>query len=214
MLELRVTMKAIDWRLCLVADMAAAGKRDLVAIVQEAAAAGATIIQLRGKNCKTREFLALAVRIASFLKPKGIPLIVNDRADIALACEADGLHLGQQDIPLVFARKILGQNRLIGISVNTIEEAQTAEKEGADYVGVGPVYFTSSKDKLPTILGLEGLRSVRDKVHIPILAIGGLTAENARAVISAGADGIAVISAIMGEDDISEATKSLLSVLS
>ena len=214
MLELRVTMKAIDWRLCLVADMEAAGKRDLVAIIQESVEAGATMIQLRGKNCTTQEFLDLAVRISGFLNPKGIPLIVNDRADIALACEADGLHLGQQDIPLVFARKILGQNRLIGISVNTIEEAQTAEKEGADYVGVGPVYFTSSKDKLPTILGLEGLRSVRENVHIPILAIGGLTAENARAVISAGADGIAVISAIMGEDDISEATKSLLSVLS
>ena len=213
MLELRVTMKAIDWRLCLVADMEAAGKRDLVAIIQESVEAGATMIQLRGKNCTTREFLDLAVRISGFLNPKGIPLIVNDRADIALACEADGLHLGQQDIPLFFARKILGQNRLIGISVNTIEEAQTAEKEGADYVGVGPVYFTSSKDKLPTILGLEGLRSVREKVHIPILAIGGLTTENSRAVISAGADGIAVISAIMGEDDISEATKSLLSVL-
>ena len=207
-------MIKIDWRLCLVADTEAAGKRDLFVIVEEAVEAGATMIQLRGKNCKTREFLDLGVQITALLKPKGIPLIINDRADIALACEADGLHLGQQDIPLVFARKILGQNRLIGISVNTIEEAQMAEREGADYVGVGPVYFTSSKDKLPTILGLEGFRSVKEKVHIPILAIGGITAENARAVISSGADGIAVISAIMGEDDISSATKNLLSALS
>ena len=214
MLELRITMKMIDWRLCLVADMTAAGKRDLVAIVHEATTAGATMIQLRGKNCETQEFLVMAIHIADLLKPIGIPLIINDRADIALASEADGLHLGQQDIPLGFARKMLGKNRLIGISVNTIEEAQTAEKEGADYVGVGPVYFTSSKDKLPTLLGLEGLRSVREKVHIPILAIGGITAENAKAVITAGADGIAVISAIMGEEDISKATKSLLSVLS
>ena len=125
----------------------------------------------------------------------------------------DGLHLGQQDIPLFFAHKILGQNRLIGISANTIEEAQTAEREGADYVGVGPVFFTSSKDKLPTILGLEGLGSIREKIHIPILAIGGINPENARAVISAGADGIAVISAIMGENDIGEATKNLLTAL-
>jgi thiamine-phosphate pyrophosphorylase len=214
MLELRITMKAIDWRLCLVADMEAAGKRDLVAIVQEATAAGATMIQLRGKNCNMREFLDLAVQIADLLKPIGIPLIINDRADIALACEADGLHLGQQDLPLANAREILGNERLIGISVNTLDEARKAEQGGADYIGVGPIYFTASKEKLPAILGLDGLRTCRKKVQIPILAIGGITAGNAKAVISAGADGIAVISAIMGENDISKATKSLLSVLS
>ena len=207
-------MKKIDWRLCLVADMDAAGKRDLVEIIRKAAGAGATMIQFRGKNCESREFLDSAARISGFLKPKGIPLIINDRADIALACEADGLHLGQQDIPLFYARKILGPNRLIGISVNTIAEAQSAEKEGADYLGVGPVYFTSSKDKLPTTLGLEGLRAIREKVRVPILAIGGITFQNAGAVISSGADGVAVISAIMGEEDISKATKNLLSVLS
>jgi thiamine-phosphate pyrophosphorylase len=207
-------MKKIDWRLCLVADMEAAGKRDIMAIVQEAAAAGVTLVQLRGKHCEAREFLDVAVRMNGLLKPKGIPLIINDRSDIALACEADGLHIGQQDIPLFYARKILGQNRLIGISVNTIEEAHTAEKEGADYVGVGPVYFTSSKDKIPTILGLEGLRAIREQVRIPILAIGGVTVKNARAVVDSGADGIAVISAIMGKDDIAKAAKNLLSVLS
>jgi thiamine-phosphate pyrophosphorylase len=213
-LELSIPMKPIDWRLCLVADKEAAGTRDLVAIVEEAAGAGATLIQLRAKNCETREFLDLAIRISGFLKPLGIPLIINDRADIALACDARGLHLGQQDIPLLFARKILGPNRLIGISVNTIEEAQSAEKQGADYLGVGPVFFTSSKDKIPAILGLEGLRAIREKVGIPILAIGGVDRQNAAAVMSSGADGIAVISAILGEGDIEKATKSLLSVLS
>ncbi len=212
--KMRVTMKKIDWRLCLIADRDAAGKRNLFAIVQEATEAGATMIQLRCKNCKSREFLDLAVSISGFLKSRGIPLIINDRADIALACEADGLHLGQQDIPLFHARKILGPNRLIGISINTIAEAQKAEKEGADYVGVGPVYFTSSKDKLPAILGLEGLRAIREKVRIPILAVGGINRQNARAVISSGADGIAVISAITREKDIRKATKNLLSVLS
>jgi thiamine-phosphate pyrophosphorylase len=214
MLELRITMKKIDWSLCLVADRNAAGKRDLFAIIQEAIEAGATMIQLRCKKCESREFLDLAFRISGFLKSREIPLIINDRADIALACEADGLHLGQRDIPLFHARKILGPNRLIGISVNTIAEAQQAEKEGADYIGVGPVYFTSSKDEIPAILGLEGLQAVREKVKIPILAIGGINSQNARAVISSGADGIAVISAIMGEKDISKATKNLLSVLS
>lgn len=203
-------MKRIDWRLCLVADIGAAGKRDIVAIIHEAADAGATLIQLRGKNCETRKFLDLALQTSGILKPKGIPLIINDRADVALACGAEGLHLGQQDLPLVHARKILGEDRLIGISVNTLEQAKAAESGGADYLGVGPVYFTSSKDKLPTILGLKGLRTFREKVQIPILAIGGITAENAGDVISSGADGIAVISAIMDANNIIEATQTLL----
>ena len=214
MLELRITMREIDWRLCLVADAEAAGKRDLVAIVRDAADAGVTLIQLRGKTLDTRDFLDLALQTSGILKPRGIPLIINDRADVVLASGADGLHLGQQDLPLAYARKILGRERLIGISVNTIEEARAAESGGAGYVGVGPIHFTSSKEKLPTILGLEGLRSIREKVHIPILAIGGIDTNNAKAVITSGADGIAVISAIMGADNISEATEKLLSVLS
>lgn len=207
-------MKAIDWRLCLVADAEAAGTRDLLAIIREAADAGATLIQLRGKTLDTRDFLDLAMRTSGFLKPRGIPLIINDRADVVLASGADGLHLGQKDLPLAYARKILGKERLIGISVNTIEEARAAESGGADYIGVGPIHFTSSKDKLPTILGLEGLRFVREKVRIPILAIGGIDADNAKAVMASGADGIAVISAIMGADNISKATGKLLSALS
>ena len=207
-------MTAIDWRLCLVADAEAAGPRNLVSIIQEATKAGATLIQLRSKKSKTREFLDLALQTAEILKHTEIPLIINDRVDVALACGADGVHLGQQDMPLVHARKLLGKDRLIGISVNTIEEAQAAEREGADYIGVGPVYFTSSKDKIPGILGLEGLRAVRKKVHIPILAIGGINTQNVRAVISCGADGIAVISAIMGADDAAKATTRLLNALS
>lgn len=214
MIELRGTMREIDWRLCLVADVEAAGKRDLVAIIREAATGGATLIQLRGKSLDTRDFLDLAVQASNFLKPRGIPLIINDRADVALASGADGLHLGQNDLPLAYARKILGKERLIGISVNTIEEARAGESGGADYAGVGPIHFTSSKDRLPAILGLEGLRSIREKVRIPILAIGGIDAENAKAVMASGADGIAVISAIMGADNISEATQKLLSALS
>ncbi len=210
MLELRMGMKAIDWRLCLVADVEAAGERDLVAIIQEAADAGATLIQLRGKKCETRNFLNLARKTSDILDPRGIPLIINDRADIALACEANGLHLGQQDLPLSYARKILGKDRVIGISVNTIGEALAAEAGGADYLGIGPIYFTASKEKLPTILGLEGLRKCREKVQIPILAIGGISAENAKAVIDAGADGIAVISAIMDAKNVRAATKRLL----
>jgi len=213
-LELSVPMKPIDWKLCLVADTEAAGTRDIVSIIEGAAGAGATLIQLRGKNRETRELLDLALRISEVLNAKKVPFFINDRVDIALACGADGVHLGQQDMPLLQARKLLGRERVIGISVNTIREALAAERDGADYIGAGPVYFTSSKDKIPAILGLEGLRAIREKVRIPILAIGGITRQNARVVISAGADGIAVISAIMGEEDPIAATKSLISALS
>lgn len=213
-LELWVPMKPIDWKLCLVADTKAAGTRDLVSIIEDAVRAGTTLIQLRGKNCETRELLELAFRISEVLDAKKVPFLINDRVDIALACGADGVHLGQKDMPLIHARRLLGRERSIGISVNTIEEALAAERDGADYIGAGPVYFTSSKDKIPAVLGLEGIRTIREKVRIPILAIGGITRQNARAVISAGADGIAVISAIMGEEDPIEATKGLISILS
>lgn len=204
-------MKSVDWRLCLVAEAEAAGHRDLVSIVREAAEAGATVIQLRGKKLETRQFLDVAVRVSIVLNRLEVPLIVNDRIDIALSCEADGVHLGQEDLPLPYARKILGKERIIGISVNTIEEAEEAESGGADYIGVGPLFYTSSKDELRTILGPDGLRSIRQKVKIPILAIGGITPDTVKEAFSSGADGIAVISAIMGAENIRNATKYLLS---
>ncbi len=204
-------MKLLDWRLCLVADAEAAGHRDLASIVREAAQAGATLIQLRGKKLETRRFLDMALRVSDILKRFEAPLIVNDRIDIALSCEADGVHLGQDDLPLPYARKILGKKKIIGISVNTAEEALEAESQGADYIGAGPIFYTSSKEELRSVLGLEGLQNVRQRVKIPILAIGGITADTAKGVLSSGADGIAVISAIMGAEDIHAATKNLLS---
>jgi thiamine-phosphate pyrophosphorylase len=203
-------MKFIDWSLCLVADAEAAGRRDLVPIIREAGEAGATLVQLRVKKWETRRFLEVALRASRILRQMHIPLIVNDRIDIALSCEADGVHLGQEDLPLPYARKILGQERIIGISVNTQKEALEAESGGADYIGVGPIFPTASKEKTGSILSLESLRSIRQKVKIPILAIGGITAETAGEVVSSGADGIAVISAIMGAGSISTATKNLL----
>jgi thiamine-phosphate pyrophosphorylase len=203
-------MKPIDWRLCLIADAEAAGNRSLVSIIQKAVEAGTTLVQVRGKKLSTPQFLNLALAACEFCKSRDIPLIINDRIDIALACDADGVHLGQEDIPLSFARKILGNQRLIGVSVNTVKEAHEAEAKGASYLGVGPIYDTLSKEEIGPILYLEGLRKIRKKVQIPILAVGGIQAENARDVISSGADGLAVISAIMGSEDIAEATSRLL----
>lgn len=186
----------IDWRLCFIADSDAAVGKDILQLIAEAVEGGATIIQLRGKKWSSREFLDMGIKAFRFLRHQRIPLIVNDRVDIALACEADGVHLGQDDMPLPYARETLGKSRIIGISVATPAEAEAAEKGGADYVGAGPVFSTLSKRDIGPLLGLEGLRMIREKVKIPILAIGGISASNVADVISAGADGVAVISAI------------------
>ena len=207
-------MKSIDWKLCLVADAEAAKGRYLLNLIEKSVNSGVTLVQLRAKELQTREFLQLALQTAKLLKEKSIPLIINDRIDIALACGAEGVHLGQEDIPLPYARKILGKKKRIGISVNTVNEAEEAEKGGADYLGVGPVYYTPSKRDLKAILGPSGLKVIREKVKIPILAIGGINAENAREVMSCGVDGIAVISALMEAEDIAEATRELIQEIS
>jgi thiamine-phosphate pyrophosphorylase len=199
----------INWKLCLIADSQAREKKRLSMIVNQSVKSGATLVQLRGKALAIKDFLDLAFEIRDILRPKKIPFLINDRIDVALACDADGVHLGQEDLPLQRARKILGKNRLIGISANSFFEALDAEKNGADYIGVGPIFFTPSKKEPGQILGLSGLKAIREKVSIPILAIGGINKENVKGVIQAGADGIAVISAIMSADDAIKATREL-----
>lgn len=206
-------VKSIDWILCLVADSEAAGERNIFDLIQEAVEGGATIVQLRGKNWNTREFLEMSIKSAEFLRKKDIPLIINDRIDIALACEASGVHLGQEDMPLPFARNLLGKRKIIGISVSNVEEAVRAEAGGADYIGVGPIFLTLSKKTVTPALGPEGLKKIREKVKIPILAIGGVNVGNAREVIEAGADGIAVISAILGYRNARKAAAELLKAI-
>jgi thiamine-phosphate diphosphorylase len=203
-------MQRIDWRLCFIADSKAAAGRDILRLIGKAVAGGATIIQVRGKKWTSRDFLEMGVEAVQFLRPKKIPLIINDRVDIALACEADGVHLGQDDMPLPFAREIMGKKKIIGLSVSTPEEAEAAEEGGADYIGAGPLFRTSSKKDLGPLLGLEGLRKIRKKVKIPILAIGGISSTNAAEVISAGADGVAVISAIADATDPQKASSEII----
>ncbi len=202
--------KTIDWRLCFIADSEAAAGKDILRLAVEAAAGGATIIQLRGKTWTDQKFLRIASELARVLRPKGIPLIINDRADIAFLCRADGVHLGQDDIPLAAARKIVGNKALVGISVCTPAEAAAAEADGADYLGAGPIFPTLSKLDLPPLLGLAGLREIRARVRVPILAIGGVTASNAADVMDAGADGVAVISAIASAADPRRAASELI----
>jgi thiamine-phosphate pyrophosphorylase len=194
-------MRRVDWRLCFIADSEAVEGKDILRLIGEATDGGATLIQLRGKKWTSREFLEVGIKTFRLAAPKGTPFIINDRVDIVLACEADGVHLGQDDMPLPYARKILGKNRIIGISVSTPDEAVVAEKVGADYVGAGPVFATLSKKDPGPVLGLDSLRKIREKVKIPILAIGGINSANAAEVIRAGADGVAVISAIAAAAD-------------
>jgi len=206
-------MKKVDWSLCLVADAESAGTRDLLEVIKEAAAGGVTLVQLRAKKLSAAAFLNIGLRAAALLRRKNIPLLINDRPDIALACGAAGVHLGQEDLPLNAARRLLGKSRLIGVSVSNLEEARRAEKEGADYVGLGPVFPTPTKDTPLAPLGLQGLKSVCSRISVPVLAIGGINRDNAPAVIRAGAGGIAVVSAIMAAENVRRAARELRAAL-
>jgi len=199
-----------DWKLCFVADAEAAAGKDILQLIAQAVEGGVTIVQLRGKKWTSREFLEVGMKAVRLLKPKKIPLIINDEVHIALACEASGVHLGQGDMPLRFARELMGKERIIGISVSSAAEALAAEKGGSDYIGVGPVFATLSKKDIGSPLGLAGLREIRQKVKIPILAIGGISVDNVADVIASGADGVAVISAITAATDPKKAATEII----
>jgi thiamine-phosphate pyrophosphorylase len=153
----------------------------------------------------------LAVR--DFLRDRGVPLIINDRVDVALAVAADGVHLGQTDMPLKTAQKIVGGSMIIGISAESVEDAVEAESGGADYLGVSPIYATPTKTDTAPPLGLEGLHAIREAVKLPLVAIGGLDQHNAAAVIRSGGDGVAVVSAIVAAGDPGGAARNLKHII-
>ena len=194
-------LKNIDYSLYLVTDRGLARDRSMLEIVRAAVQGGVTCVQLREKECSTLDFIEQAFTIKDFLKSRGVPLIINDRVDVALAIEADGVHLGQTDMPLEIAKKIVGDSMIIGISAEALADAIEAEKGGADYLGVSPIYATPTKTDTAPPLGLEGLRAIRAAVNLPLVAIGGLNRDNSAAVIQNGGDGLAVVSAIVAADD-------------
>lgn len=205
--------KNIDYTLCLVTDRELARGRPTSDIVEAAVYGGASCVQLREKIGSTREFIEQALAIRDFLRIRDIPLIINDRLDVALAVGADGVHLGQNDMPLAVARSIVKDAMIIGISANSLEDAVAAEKGGADYLGVGPIYATPTKTDTAPILGLDGLRKIRKNIKIPLVTIGGLNRSNATQVIRNGADGIAVVSAIVGAEDPEKASRDLMNTI-
>jgi len=201
-------MNKIDYKLYLVTDRDVLKGRDLIKAVEESILGGTTIVQLREKEVTSREFYDIASKIKSITDKYNIPLIINDRLDIALAADATGIHIGQSDIPCKVAREILGNDKIIGVSVHTLEEALEAEKDGADYLGCGAVFSTSTK-KDATDVSYEQLKEIKARVKIPVVAIGGIDEKNLGELKGTNIDGVAIVSAILGKANIKEATENL-----
>jgi thiamine-phosphate pyrophosphorylase len=202
----------VNYGLYLVTDRGILGNRDLAEVVEEAIIGGVTVVQLREKTTSTLDFYNTALRIKAVTDKYNIPLIINDRLDIALAVDAAGLHVGQNDMPPHIARKVLGPNKILGVSTATLQEALKAQEDGADYIGVGAMFPTNSKSDAKYVT-LEDLEKIKQGVKIPVVAIGGINLSNIRQVMEAGADGAAVISAILGKDDIKKAARELLEAI-
>jgi thiamine-phosphate pyrophosphorylase len=207
-----VLKQKTDFTLYLVTDRRWLGEKTLWDGVEEAIRGGATLVQLREKEISSKEYFELAKRVKEVTDRHGIPLIINDRIDIALAIDADGVHLGPEDLLVPIARKLLGDGKIIGSSAASVDEALLFQAQGADYLGVGAVFPTATKRGTEKVT-LDDLRGIKAAVHIPVVAIGGIKAENAKPVMETGVDGLAVVSAIMDQTDIREAARQLLSLL-
>jgi thiamine-phosphate pyrophosphorylase len=199
----------MKFALYVITDEAIAGGMSHAEIAQRAIAGGADVIQLRDKGCGCRELIQIGRTLRDITKKSGTLFIINDRLDVALACGADGVHLGQDDISAVVARQLAPPGFIIGISVGTVAEAVRAEQDGADYIALSPVFSTASKFNAGPGHGLDVLRNIRRKVSLPVIAIGGINQDNIREVIAAGADGVAVLSGVVGSPDITFAAREL-----
>jgi thiamine-phosphate pyrophosphorylase len=190
-----------DPRLHLVVDPSARGPAGTAALVRTAVAGGVTVVQMRQKDGSTRELVDAARRLVAELRPAGVPLIVNDRADVAVAAGADGVHVGQDDMTAADVRRIVGAQAIVGLSVWALEQLAEATPGVVDYVGVGPVFATTGKSDAVAPIGLDGVAAIALASAVPVVAIGGISVENAASVARAGADGLAVISAIVSSAD-------------
>jgi thiamine-phosphate pyrophosphorylase len=201
----------IDYSLYLCTDRKLMNAPTLALAVQKAIEGGCTVIQHREKNCSSLTFYEEAVKLKAVTDKYNVPLIINDRLDIAQAVDAAGVHIGQEDIPADAARKILGENKLIGVSAGSVAEAVAAERSGADYLGVGAMYGTATKPDA-NIVTLDELKKIRAAVKIPIVVIGGINENTAANFKNMGIDGLAVVSAVIGAENITEAAQRLLKI--
>ncbi|KEI85943.1 thiamine phosphate synthase [Clostridium botulinum] len=200
----------INYELYLITDRRFLKGRQLKKVVEDAILGGITIVQVREKDVSTREFYNVAKEVKEVTDYYRVPIIINDRLDIAQAIDANGVHLGQKDMPLNIAREILGKDKIIGISVGNVKEALEAQNNGADYLGIGTIFPTGSKKDVDAIIGIDGLSKIKDSISIPSVAIGGIDKTNFKDVLKTGIEGISVISAILDEDDIKLAANNLL----
>jgi len=184
--------------------------RSLTDVLKEAAAAGVRLFQYRNKSASMKEAYAEALLLRNVARDANVTFIVNDRCDLALAVDADGVHLGQEDLPLDLARKVMGPDRLIGISTHNPDQVREATAGKPDYLGFGPIFKPGSKQDHDPVVGLEGLRAMRTLTSLPVFAIGGIQVDQVREVMRAGANGVAIISAILKAQDISHAVESFL----
>ena len=203
----------VDWSVYVITDRRTAGDRSLLDIVRAAIRGGATVVQLREKEASTPAMIELGQALLEVTRAAGIPLIVNDRVDVALAIGAEGVHVGQDDMPAAIARRLIGPDRILGVSARTVEEAIQAERDGANYLGAGDVFGTPTKPDAGPPIGVEGLRQIVRAVSIPVVAIGGVTPQNAAAAVEAGAVGVAVISAVVGAPDPEVAARRLREIV-
>lgn len=206
-------MKPIDFSLYVLTDAKLSRGRSHEQIVAAALRGGATVIQYREKHATTRRMIEEAMRLRDLCRAFNVPLIINDRVDVALAIEADGVHVGPDDMPVALARQLLGRDKIVGASAGTVEEARAAIADGADYLGVGAIFATTTKADAGAPIGLKGLQHIARVSTVPIVGIAGINASNAASVIRAGAHGIAVISAIVSADDVERATRELKTII-
>ncbi|MDR0321037.1 MAG: thiamine phosphate synthase [Treponema sp.] len=198
----------IDYTLYLVTDRELMSADTIEECVEQAVAGGCTVVQLREKTASSREFYQMAVKVRELTTRLKTPLVINDRADIALAVNADGVHIGQEDLPYNEVRRVIGADKIIGVSVSNLPEAQTAADMGADYLGVGAMFPTGTKTEA-NLTSMEELQRIREKIDIPIVVIGGINKNTIPLFKGTGIDGIAVVSAVVSQKDPASAAREL-----
>ena len=199
----------IDYTLYLCTDRGLMTSDTIEEAVEEAILGGTGVIQLREKDIDARDFYKMAVSLKEITSKYHVPLIINDRVDVALACDADGVHIGQRDIPAKLVREMIGPDKLLGVSAATVEEAVQAVEDGADYLGIGAMYATGTKEDAE-IVTIDELRRIREAVNVPIVVIGGINLKTLDNFKGYGIDGLAVVSAVMAAEDVQAAARELV----
>ena len=208
-----MTSPRVDYSLYVITDAPLSRGRSHRQVIDAAIRGGATMVQYREKNASTRKMIDEALALRDLCRARGVPFIVNDRVDVALAVDADGVHVGQDDMPASLARKLIGRGKILGVSAENVEQARAAIADGADYVGAGAIFATATKADANKPIEIAGLLQIARVCRIPMVGIGGINLSNAASVIRAGAAGVAVVSAIVSAEDVERAARELRGIV-